>query len=111
MLHANFSSVTQANPAAIGEVLQLYLTGLGSVTPGVFDGAAGPASPSMVDANVNILVDGIQAKIQFQGLAPGFAGLYRVNFNVPGGLAAHTLVYVTIQTLGASTSQAKIYIM
>ena len=110
VLHANFSAVTQENPAGIGEVLQLYLTGLGSVTPGVFDGAAGPASPSVVDANVDILVDGIQAKIQFQGLAPGFAGLCQVNFNVPSGVTAHALVYVTIQTLGASTSQAKIYI-
>jgi uncharacterized protein (TIGR03437 family) len=66
--------------------------------------------PSNVDSNLAALVDGIPANIQFQGLAPGFAGLYQVNFVVPAGVSAHSLVYVTIQTPDASTSLAKIYI-
>ena len=79
------------------------------MTPPVGDGAS-PAGLSTVDSPLALLVDGIEAKVQFKGLAPGFAGLYQVNFVVPKGVSARSLVYVTVQTPGASTSQGKIYI-
>lgn len=111
VLHGDFSPVTQSNPAAAGEVLQVYLTGLGSVTPSVADGAAAPAVPlSIVDANVMVFVGGQQAKVDFKGLAPGYAGLYQVNFEVPSGVASGQQVYLAIQTPDAYTSEAKIYI-
>jgi uncharacterized protein (TIGR03437 family) len=110
-LHANFSAVTQSNPAKVGETLQLYLTGLGSVTPAVADGVAAVANPiSTVDADVGVFVDGVAATVAFKGLAPGFAGLYQVNFVVPSGVSTGQLVSLAVSTPDAFTTQAKLYI-
>ncbi len=109
-LHADFLPVTQTDPAVVGETLQLYVTGLGSVTPAVADGAAAPFSPlSTVDADVGVFVDGQPATVTFKGLAPGFAGLYQLNFVVPSGISSGALVYVAVSTPGAYTSEAKLY--
>ena len=112
-LHADYSLVTPSNPANAGETLQLYLTGLGSVTPAIADGAPAPASPlSTVDTDVEIFVDGQPAAVSFKGLAPGFAGLYQVNFVVPDGVSSGKLVYLAVSTPtpGAFNSEAKLYI-
>jgi uncharacterized protein (TIGR03437 family) len=108
-LHADFSAVTQGNPAQVGETLLLYVTGLGAVKPAVADGAAAVAKPlSIVVANVGVLVDGQAATVTFQGLAPGFAGLYQVNFVVPGGVSSG-LVNLEISTPDALTNEAQLY--
>src|ERR1017187_9675107 len=43
-LRPDYSIVTAANPAVIGETIAVYLTGLGAVSPPVADGAPGPIS-------------------------------------------------------------------
>ena len=51
-LHASTGAVvTASNPAAAGEYLSVFLTGLGSVTPTVANGALGPA-PTLSYADV-----------------------------------------------------------
>ena len=110
VLHADYSVVTQDSPAKIGETLQLFVTGLGAVTPAVADGATAPSSPlSLVNADVGVYIDTQQAQVVFKGLAPGFAALYQVNFVVPGGVSSGQ-VYVDISTPDAYSSEAKIYI-
>jgi uncharacterized protein (TIGR03437 family) len=109
-LHADFSAVTQNNPATVGETLLLYVTGLGAVKPAVADGAAAVANPlSVVVASIGVFVDGQAAVINFQGLAPGFAGLYQVNFVVPGGVSSG-LVNLGVSTPDALTNEAQLYI-
>ena len=110
-LHADYSPVTQDSPAKVGETLQLYMTGLGSVTPAVADGAAALASPlSTVDADIGVFVDGQPATVVFKGLAPGFAGLYQVNFVVPSGVSSGKLVNLGVSTPNAFTMEAKLFI-
>jgi uncharacterized protein (TIGR03437 family) len=110
-LHADFSPVSQGNPAQVGETLLLYVSGLGAVKPAVADGAAAVANPlSVVVANVGVVVDGQPAVVTFQGLAPGFAGLYQVNFVVPSGVSSGQLVTLAVSTPDAFTNEAKIYI-
>ena len=71
-------------PAFVGSVLQVYATGLGAVDNPVATGAAAPASPlSQTSATVEASIGGQTARVQFAGLAPGFAGLYQVNIVVP----------------------------
>lgn len=84
VLHANFQLVSPANPAKQGEVVLIYLTGLGGVTPGVTDGAAGPASP-LSKTNESWIVSFGQSYVatQYSGLAPGLAGLYQINVQIP----------------------------
>lgn len=114
--------VTAANPAQKGEYISLYLTGLGTVTPTVADGALGPTSPlSTADVNtqLNLTVlfndygsngtTGNSGKIQFAGLAPGLAGLYQINVQVPTtGLVPGDNVYVELITDTADVNQIQI---
>jgi uncharacterized protein (TIGR03437 family) len=110
-LHASTGAVVTNNtPAAAGEYLSLFLTGLGAVTPTVQTGALGPA-PTLSNANVNtngnlyVLFNdytsgslGVQGKITYAGLAPGLAGLYQINVQVPAGFTAGDAVYLEIVT-------------
>jgi uncharacterized protein (TIGR03437 family) len=116
VLHLDYSLVTAEHPAAGGETLVLYLTGLGLVTSNVDDGAAGPSDPpATVKEADSITVDIFDGEIQsvadvsFAGLAPGFAGVYQINFTVPKGVAPGT-AYLDIGTNEAYTSEAKLFI-
>ena len=109
-LHSDYSLVTLDNPANIGDTLQVFVTGLGAVSPPVPEGAAAPSSPlSQVVANVQVFIDGQPATVAFKGLAPGFAGLYQINCVVPEGVSAGQ-VYLDVSTPDGYTSVAKLYV-
>jgi uncharacterized protein (TIGR03437 family) len=108
--HADYSPVTPDNPAALGETLQLFVTGLGAVTPPVKDGSAAPSSPlSSVNADIEVFIDGQPSQVSFKGLSPGSAGLYQINVVVPDGVSPGQ-VYLDVSTPEAYTSQAKLYV-
>jgi uncharacterized protein (TIGR03437 family) len=87
--HQDGSLVTATNPAQAGETVSVYLTGLGSVNPGIADGAAGPVSPlSQTVSTITADISGTTATIAYSGLAPQLAGLYQVNLTIPSGLTA-----------------------
>ena len=88
-LHPDFSLVTSQSPAAIGETISIYLTGLGTVNPVIQDGAAGPSSPPSNTTNtITADVSGVTATVAYAGLAPQLAGLYQINVMIPTGLTA-----------------------
>ena len=89
-LHSDFSLVSTSSPAQTGETIQVYLTGLGTVTPAVSDGSPGAAVPPYNQTNnaISADIDGTAATVSFQGLAPGFAGVYQLNVTIPSGLNA-----------------------
>jgi len=88
-LHPDFSLVTTAHPAQIGETIAVYLTGLGDVTPAVTDGALGPSNPpSLTTNNITAVVGALAATVTYAGLAPQLAGLYQVNIQIPSGVSA-----------------------
>jgi len=94
VLHADYSLVTPASPAQIGETVSVYLTGLGTVNPAIQDGAAGPVTTLSNTTNtIAADISGIAATVTYAGLAPQLAGLYQVNVTIPAGLTAgdHTL--------------------
>jgi len=85
ILHAGGSVVNYANPAMPGEIVEVFLTGLGAVNPAVHDGAAAPIKPLAVAvAPLNVYVGGLPVtSIQFQGLSPGLPSLYQLNIQIP----------------------------
>ncbi len=110
VLHADYTPVSSASPAKAGETVQLFLAGLGTVTPNVADGAAAATNPlSLVTARVSVEIgaQNTQATVSFSGLAPGFAGLYQVNFAIPSGLTGGNNS-LTISTPEGITSQTMI---
>ncbi len=97
---ADLSPVTSANPARAGETIVLYCTGLGSTSPPPVDGQPAPAdvlSPAVSPPVVT--VGATQANVRFAGLAPLYAGLYQINFDVPSGTGAGN---VTVKVTAAS---------
>jgi uncharacterized protein (TIGR03437 family) len=83
--HADFTYVTAASPAKPGEVLIMYLVGLGATNPPVQSGIASPGIaplPQLVNS-VTVTVDGESSIIRFAGLTPGAVGLYQINFTIP----------------------------
>jgi uncharacterized protein (TIGR03437 family) len=90
MIHnSDGSIVTEANPAQAGEAIQIYCSGLGTVTPTVTTGAAASTTTlSNTDNAVGVYIDGVSANVLFSGLAPGFGGLYQINVTIPAGLTS-----------------------
>jgi uncharacterized protein (TIGR03437 family) len=94
-----------ANPAKVGSTIIAYLSGSGSVSPAVADGAIAPLG-TVVYANAasSATIGSSTAQVAFAGLAPGFVGLVQVNIVVPSGLATGT--YPLTVTIGSETSNS-----
>ena len=103
--------MSQANPAMPGEFLQVFLTGLGAVTPAVSDGTAAPSKPlAKANAAVNAYVGGLPVpSILFQGLSPGLASLYQLNIQIPLNIGPGPQP-LAIQTSSAFTDLVNVWI-
>jgi uncharacterized protein (TIGR03437 family) len=96
-------------PVTGGDILAIFCTGLGAVTPAVADGAGAPTSPlSTTVATPTVTVGGTVAKVTFSGLSPGFVGLYQIDAIVPSGLTPGNQVPVVITIAGQTSPPATI---
>jgi uncharacterized protein (TIGR03437 family) len=94
---------TLSNPIRRNEVAIAFTTGIGSVTPLLLDGNAAPSSPlAITNVQPTVTVGNAAAQVLFSGLAPGFVGLYQINFLVPWGAPLGLQVPITISA-GAVT--------
>jgi len=97
MAHWDFSGlVTDNSPAAPGETLVFYMTGLGAVTPAVASGQPAPldeltwaAAPLRCWQTVNGVQNPLQ--VHFAGLAPGLVGIYQVNIQMPSAVTGNAV--------------------
>ncbi|MBL8241040.1 MAG: hypothetical protein JNM66_26700 [Bryobacterales bacterium] len=90
--------------ATAGEVLIIYCNGLGLTNPPATAGAGAPFSPLAITANpVTVTIGDRDATVLFAGLAPGFAGLYQINAQVPAGIAAGAAVPVVLTVAGQTS--------
>jgi len=82
-LHADFSVVTPDNPARPGEVIQLFLTGLGATDPAVATNAPGPVPAARTASTPVVGFDNAGVE-NFGGFyAPTLVTAYQINFRVP----------------------------
>ena len=94
--------VDGAAPARVGDVVQVFCTGLGASQPRVRSGDAAPAEPlARVVTPVEARIGGRPATVHFAGLAPGFVGLYQVNVQIPEGVEPGPAVPLVILQNGA----------
>ena len=96
---SDFALVTASNPAAAGEILSLFATGLGPTRPGVDPGKPFPSSPpAVVNSPVEVKVNGKPAEVLAAVGFPGAVDGYQVNFRVPPDTARGV---ATIQVIAA----------
>jgi enamine deaminase RidA (YjgF/YER057c/UK114 family) len=100
-VHQDFSGpITSDKPARSGEIIHLYASGLGPVTPQLPDGAVAPASP--LSRTVNPVTCGamgasgsmIPLAVLFAGLAPGQTGVFQLDVELLGSLPAGNTLQV-----------------
>jgi uncharacterized protein (TIGR03437 family) len=110
------ATVACGGPAQPGDSVEIYVTGLGKATPNgdpngavLPTGQAAPASGNPIYKTPQlavVTVGGTAATVQFSGLAPGFAGLYQVNFQIPAGTAAGENVPLQISMPGSTVTDS-----
>jgi uncharacterized protein (TIGR03437 family) len=84
----NFKVIDADNPAAEGQVIIVYASGLGATNPILGAAEVPPNSPLYPTlGSTNASIGGVAAPVKFSGLAPGFPGVYQLNIQVPTGLA------------------------
>jgi trimeric autotransporter adhesin len=77
----DFSNL-KSRPAKPGDVIVLYGTGFGPVTPDVPVGQI-PQEKTTITSALEVFIGGTKATVQYQGLTPGSAGVYQFNVVVP----------------------------
>ena len=81
---SDYKLVTAANPAAPGEALSLFASGLGATQPEVGPGEPFSSSPlAVVTSAVEVRVNGKPAEVLSAVGLPGTVGGYQVNFRLP----------------------------
>lgn len=84
---SDYSLVTTAKPAAPGEILSIYATGLGPTTPGTDPGKPFPSSPlANVASQIDVTIGGKAATVLGAVGFPGAVDGYQVNVRVPVGI-------------------------
>jgi uncharacterized protein (TIGR03437 family) len=82
-----YTLVTAGAPLEAGEFAFLYAEGAGAVTNRPPTGAGAPTVPlAEALAGITVTLGGVPCEVPFAGLAPGFVGLYQINFRVPQGV-------------------------
>jgi len=81
---SDFSLVTASKPAAPGEILSLFASGLGPTLPDLEPGQTFPSSPlSAVNSPLGITANGRPAEVLAAVGYPGTEDAYQVNFRMP----------------------------
>jgi adhesin/invasin len=85
ILNQDYSVNDPGVPARRGSYVMIYATGSGAVTPQVAAGQAAPLNGplSTTPQTPVVTIGGISAQVTFSGLAPGYAGLWQINAQVP----------------------------
>lgn len=106
ILDDQFRRITATNPARVGRVIQIFAGGLGDTVPPADSGEAlNVGSDTTVPVSVSI--GGIDTAVQYNGLAPGFVGLYQVNVTVPGGVQTGPSVPIILRQNGVPANPAQ----
>jgi uncharacterized protein (TIGR03437 family) len=100
--------VGPSSPAAKGEVVVIYSTGLGPLDSS--PGTGNPASSTVLSRTVSpvtVTIGGANANVAFSGLTPSLIGVYQINATVPAGAPSGSDDLV-VTTIGAVSRTVKI---
>ena len=97
-----------ARPLRPGDAIALYLTGLGRKAQTFAEGAA-PKTTSAAVESIQILVQGLAAKVLYAGVQPQYPGLDQITLQLPAYTLPAGKKTVTIQIAAPSTGQTVSY--
>lgn len=98
--HADGTAINQASPAAPGEAIFLFATGLGQTNPPMVEGQV-PSIPSQIAGlgSFSVLVNGAplpSSQVGYVGNFPGNAGVYVIVIVLPNPLAHNPEVRIAV---------------
>jgi uncharacterized protein (TIGR03437 family) len=100
-LNQNNSANGPGNPAAVGSVLQIFITGAGQTKPPGVDGQLAGATPWFALGTVTATIGGVDAPVQYAGSSSGLvAGVTQINVQVPEGAPSGDAVPLMIKVGG-----------
>jgi len=103
---SDFTPVTGSKPAAAGEVLSLFMTGLGPTKPGVDPGNPFPANPvAVVNSPIAVSVNGESAEVLGAVGYPGAVDGYQLNFRMPSDVRGTATIQVSAAWISGSPVQ------
>lgn len=95
---ANGTLITPASPAAPGDIVILYATGLGyTAPPVVYSQIPQGAALVVQSASFTIQFNGVAVDpgaILYAGVAPGYAGLYQINLILPANVGGNPQISI-----------------
>ncbi len=97
------------HPAAVGDILIVYATGLGAVDSPIDNGAAPGINTRHTLATPTVLIGGQTAQVLFSGLSPQFPGVNQLNVVIPAGVTPGDAVPFQLQ-MGNVTTTNKVTI-
>ncbi|MBI1357081.1 MAG: hypothetical protein GC160_22295 [Acidobacteria bacterium] len=103
-LRQDYSVITPTNRPVPGEVVQMYFTGGGPLSPSVATNTPGPSSPlPYTTAGATVKLDGVEQQNLGSFYAPGLITANQINFVVAQGTSAGD--HVLVLTMGGADSQ------
>ena len=106
---APMGAFPESRPVKAGDVIEIYCTGLGSVSPnGITGGAASAMNLQTTISQPSVTIGGKTGIVLFSGLAPGVAGLYQVDVQIPQGVTPGDAVPLVLTILGVQSNTVTI---
>lgn len=98
--NSDFSLITANNKAKAGDIIVIYSTGLGQVTPAAQTGVLlqPPSSGFNNTGTVTVTIGGQNAVVIYSIASPSFAGLYQTAVTVPSGVTGSAAVVLSSGT-------------
>jgi uncharacterized protein (TIGR03437 family) len=111
--HGNGPLVTADSPASPGEIVVLYATGLGVTAPEAICGFLPEMAAPLADlVDFQVLLNGTAVDpqlIQYAGDAPGFAGLFQINVQLPANCPPNPEIQIGyVNNQGSNLSPAQL---
>jgi uncharacterized protein (TIGR03437 family) len=108
VLNQDNSANGSSNPAVVGSVLQIFMTGAGQTQPAGVDGQLAGSTAMLPLGQVTANIGGVDAPVHYAGSAFGLvSGVTQVNVVVPQGAPTGSGVPIVVM-VGATPSPAGI---
>ena len=102
------ASIPPSSPLTKGDVLKIYCTGLGPVTPALNSMQPAPTPAPSVSNPVTLTIGGTKIPVSSATLVSGYAGIYVVQATIPSGLTPGDGIPLIVSVQNQSSSPVNV---